>query len=77
MPKIKNQGGHLKWTIPPNPEIEKLKPRMKHNEAKLRYHKNELKALSTRNASLTAKPWNHASLPGRNAGSVSTCGLCC
>lgn len=43
----------------PNPEIEKLKAEKEHNEAKLRYHKNELKALKHEECELNRKARNH------------------
>ena len=43
----------------PNPEIEKLEAEKKQNETKLRYHKNQLKALEREEAELNRKARNH------------------
>ena len=43
----------------PNPEIEKLKAEQERNEAKLRYHKNELKILKREESELNRKTRNH------------------
>lgn len=43
----------------PNPEIEKLRAEKKQNEAKLRYHKNELRALKHKESELNRKSRNH------------------
>ena len=43
----------------PNPEIEKLKAERERNEAKLRYHKNQLKALEHEESELNRKARNH------------------
>ena len=43
----------------PNPEIETLKAEKEQNEAKLRYHKNQLKALKHEESELSRKARNH------------------
>ena len=43
----------------PNPEIEKLRTEKERNEAKLRYCKNQLKALSQEEQNLERKARNH------------------
>ena len=43
----------------PNPEIEKLRTEKESNEAKLRYCKNQLKALSQEEQNLERKARNH------------------
>lgn len=43
----------------PNPEIEKLEAERERNEAKLRYHKNQLKALEHEESELNRKARNH------------------
>ena len=43
----------------PNPEIEKLRAEKDRNEAKLRYCKNQLKALSQEEQNLERKARNH------------------
>ena len=58
MPKIKTKEvTPMPYT--PNPEIEKLKVEREHNEAKLRYHKNQLKALKHEESELNRKARNH------------------
>ncbi len=54
----------------PNPEIEKLKVEREHNEAKLRYHKNQLKALKHEESELNRKARNHRRLHKRRNGGI-------
>lgn len=43
----------------PNPEIEKLEAERERNEAKLRYHKNQIKALEHEESELNRKARSH------------------